>query len=160
MVLAAIRPDDWNLPLFLHLLGAMVMVGALVTACFYLFSARRTGTAELVRTGFRTLLWVAFPAYLVMRVAAEWIADKEGINDLDSPPDWVDIGYITGDFGGLLIIISTIVTGVAVRRMTRAREGAGGPETVGTGTTVAAWLTGFVIVAYTVAIWAMATKPG
>ena len=158
--MAAIRPDDWNLPLFLHILGAMVMVGAIVTACYFLFSARRTGAAEQVRIGFRTLLWVAFPAYIVMRVTAEWIADKQGLNDVDPTPDWIGIGYGIGDLGGLLIIISTIVTGVAVRRMTRAQQGAGAPTTVGAGTAVAAWLTGLLIVAYTVAIWAMATKPG
>ena len=26
-VLAAIRPDDWNFPLLLHVLGAMLLVG-------------------------------------------------------------------------------------------------------------------------------------
>ena len=31
-VLALVRPDDWNFPLFLHVLGAMVLVGATVTA--------------------------------------------------------------------------------------------------------------------------------
>ena len=31
-LLAAIRPDSWNYALFLHVLGAMVLVGALVTA--------------------------------------------------------------------------------------------------------------------------------
>ena len=29
-LLGAIRPDDWDLPLFLHILGAMTLVGALV----------------------------------------------------------------------------------------------------------------------------------
>ena len=27
-VIASIRPDSWNFPLFLHVLGAMVLVGA------------------------------------------------------------------------------------------------------------------------------------
>ena len=31
-MLAAIRPDSWNYPLFIHVLGAMVLVGALVTS--------------------------------------------------------------------------------------------------------------------------------
>ena len=39
--LAAIRPDEWGLPLFLHVLGAFTMVGALVMAASYLFAARR-----------------------------------------------------------------------------------------------------------------------
>ena len=28
---AAIRPDDWDLPLFLHVLGAMLLVAGLLT---------------------------------------------------------------------------------------------------------------------------------
>ena len=31
-LLAAVRPDSWNLPLFVHVLGAMVLVGAATTA--------------------------------------------------------------------------------------------------------------------------------
>ena len=31
-VLASIRPDSWNFPLFLHVLGAMVLVGAVTAA--------------------------------------------------------------------------------------------------------------------------------
>jgi hypothetical protein len=30
--LAVIRPDSWNFPLFLHVLGAMILVGATLTA--------------------------------------------------------------------------------------------------------------------------------
>ena len=28
--LAAIRPDEWNLPLFVHVLGAIVLVGGVM----------------------------------------------------------------------------------------------------------------------------------
>ena len=38
---AIVRPDDWNFALFLHVLGAMVMVGALVLALGYLAAAWR-----------------------------------------------------------------------------------------------------------------------
>jgi hypothetical protein len=27
-MLAAVRPDSWNFPLFVHVLGAMILVGA------------------------------------------------------------------------------------------------------------------------------------
>ena len=30
-VLAAIRPDSWNFPLLLHVLGAMILVGGTLT---------------------------------------------------------------------------------------------------------------------------------
>ena len=152
------RADSWDFPLFLHVLGAMVLVGALVTAAYFLFAARRDGTLESLRTGYRTLLFAGIPAYLVMRIGAEWIADKEGWTDVDSPPDFIDIGYMTSDPGALLIIISTVLAGLAVRRATQAESG--GEATAGTGVAVAGWLTTLTIVAFVVAIWAMTTKPG
>ena len=148
--LAIIRPDAWNLPLFLHVLGAMVMVGSLALACVYLFTARRDGSLESLRVGFRSLLYAALPAFIVMRAGAQWIADKEHLSN--SNEAWVGIGFTTSDLGALLIVISTVVAGLAVRRA--GREGAGGR-----GVTVAAWLVAVLIVLYVVAIWAMATKP-
>ena len=59
---AAIRPDDWNLALFLHVLGAMVMVGALVLALGYLVGAWRGQSADSLRLGYRVLLLGAIPA--------------------------------------------------------------------------------------------------
>ena len=39
-ILAAIRPDDWNLALFVHILGAMVLVGSLVLVATSLAGTR------------------------------------------------------------------------------------------------------------------------
>jgi hypothetical protein len=150
--LAAVRPDEWNLPLFLHVLGAMVMVGALVTAAGYLFAARRDGSLEAARVGFRSLLYAALPSFLVMRVGAEWIADEEGVADSDAA--WIGIGYIGSDLGGLLLIISTVAAGLALRRARRAETTA-----IGTGVAVAAWVVSALIVIYLIVIWAMTTKP-
>jgi hypothetical protein len=157
-----IRPDDWDFPLFLHVLGSMVMVGALVTAAYFLFAARRDGSLESLRAGYRTLLLGAIPAYIAMRVGAEWISDKEGWNDVDPTPDFIDIGYMTSDPGALLIIISTVLAGLAVRRagQTDARAEGGGAATAGTGVAIAGWLTSFMVLAFLVAVWAMTTKAG
>jgi uncharacterized membrane protein len=153
MELAAIRPDEWGLPLFIHLVGAFTMIGALVMAASYLFAARRDGSLELTRLGFRSLLIVALPAFIVTRVAAQWIADEEGLEDSDAT--WIEIGYITTDVGILLLLTATIAAGLAVRRA-GAAEARG---EAGTGTSIAAWLTALLIVVYTVVIWLMATKP-
>ena len=83
-----------------------------------------------------------------MRVAAQWIASKEGCDDLDPPPAWVDIGYITSEGSFLLLIAATICAGIAARR---ARGGG-----LRTATMV---LVAISLVAYVVAIWAMSTKP-
>jgi len=155
--LAADRPGDWDLPLFVHVLGAMVLVGAVVLAIVYLVPAWRGGSLDAVTSGFRVLLYGALPSFIVMRVAAEWVADKEGYSDLpdDAIPDWIGIGYITGDLSGLLLIISLVVGGIALRR---ARRGDG--ATGSASTRVVTVLVSITLIAYLVAIWAMTTKPG
>ena len=70
MSLAAVRPDSWNFPLLLHVLGAMVLVALLAVAVVVLSAALRSDDrAAALRLAFRTLLIGAIPAYLVMRVA-------------------------------------------------------------------------------------------
>ena len=54
-------------------------------------------TAPPRALAFRTLLIGAIPAYLVMRVGAEWIADKENLVDSDAA--WISIGYGTRTAG-------------------------------------------------------------
>ena len=157
--LAFVRPDSWDFPLFLHVLGAMVLVGALVLALGYLASAWRGQSADSLRVGFRVLLYGAFPGYIVMRVAAQWIYSKEGLDDLPTDPNWVGIGFGVADFGLLFLLIATIVAGVGARRARIATAGEGGTTTGTTSVRVAAVCTGLLLVAYLVALWAMTTKP-
>ena len=154
--LAGILPDDWNFALFLHVLGAMVMVGALVLALCYLGAAWRGDSAGSLRLGFRVLLYGAVPSFLVMRLAGQWIYSKEGLDDLPTDPAWIDIGFTVGDIGLLFLIVATVVAGVGARRAA-ATEGA---ATAGVGSVrIAAVCTGLLLAAYIVAIWAMTTKP-
>ena len=155
--LAAIRPDEWNLPLFIHVLGALVTVGALVLAATYLVPAWRGGSLASLRLGYRTLLWAALPSFIAMRIAAEWLYSEEGIGDLDEEPGWIGIGYITSDLGALLLIIATVVTGVGVRRAATPAEAGGTGEV--RGGRVAAILVSVLLALYVIAIWAMTTKP-
>jgi hypothetical protein len=141
-VLASIRPDSWNLPLFVHILGAMVLVGALALVLVAI-------AGRDLRLGFRSLLFGVLPGWIVMRGAAEWIADKEKVNDLNPMPSWVDLGYSIADPMLLLIIIATVCSGIAVRRQQR------GGALRGT----ALVLTAVALVAAFVAVWAMSTKP-
>jgi hypothetical protein len=143
-MMAAVRPDAWNLPLLLHVGGAMVMVGALAAVVVVLAVAMR-GEPGATRLAFRTLLIGAIPAYLVMRVGAEWVADKENVPDDVS---WIEIGYMVADVGLLLLLIATVLTGLAARR-----------ATTGGLVRAANVLTVIVIVGYAVALWAMTAKP-
>ena len=87
------------------------------------------------------------PAYVLMRGGAEWIASEEGVPD---DLDWIGIGYGVAD-GGLLL---TLIAAVLAWRV--ARRGAAGPGGLGRAVFVLAAL---LILAYGIAIWAMATKP-
>jgi len=141
-VLAAIRPDDWNIALFVHILGAMVLVGALALVLVAL-------AGRDLRLGYRSLLFGVLPGWIVMRGGAEWIASKEHVNDINPTPSWVDVGYSVSDPMLLFIIISTVCAGIAVRRR----------RTGGALRGTALVLTAIMLVAAGVAIWAMSTKP-
>ena len=96
-MLAAIRPDSWNFPLLVHAAGAMLLVGGLLTGASLLTFAR--GSERMLRLGYYTLLAVALPGYVVMRIGAQWIYSKEGWDDLpdSAVPTWIDIGFIVAD---------------------------------------------------------------
>ena len=73
-LVAAIRPDSWNFPLFLHVLGAMLLVGAVTAAVVaQLTSAAVAEPDRLRRFSFRTMLFVAIPSWFLMAIGAEWI---------------------------------------------------------------------------------------
>jgi hypothetical protein len=148
-MVAAIRPDSWNLPLLVHVAGAMLMMGALVVVVASMGGALRRGdgAAVLTRLAFRSLLIGVLPAFIAMRVGAEWIASEEDVPD---DAGWIGIGYGISD-GGLLL---TIIAGVVAWRA--AKRGADGPGRLGRGVFV---LGAVLIVAYGFGIWAMTAKP-
>src|SRR6185295_3837136 len=129
----------------------MMLVGALVLAGSALVLAWRDGNPALLRLGYRSLLLGVLPGWVVMRGTAEWIASKEDVADANL--SWVEIGYNTADLGFLLILISSVLAALAVRREQRA-EGPGGALSGGSFILVA-----LLLVGYLVAIWAMTTKP-
>jgi hypothetical protein len=151
-LLAVSRPTEWNFPLFIHVLGAMVLVGGLLTGASTLLYAR--GDVRFLRLGYWTLLAVALPGYIVMRIGAQWIYSKEGWDDLPDEvdePAWLGIGYIIADVGALLTLIALILGGIGVRRL-----GRGGGQGLLKAAMVIAWI---VLAAAIVAVWAMSGKP-
>lgn len=150
-LLATSRPTDWNLALFVHVLGAMILVGGLLTGASAMAFAR--GDARLLRLGYWTLLAVALPGYVLMRVGAEWSYMKQGWDDVpdDASPKWISIGYIVADLGALLVLAALILGGVGVRRLA-----SGGGAGLLKAAMILAWI---VLAAALVAVWAMAGKP-
>jgi hypothetical protein len=151
-LLAVSRPTDWNFPLFVHVLGAMILVGGLLTGTSALAFAR--GDARFLRLGYWTLLAVALPGYVVMRIGAQWIYSEEGWDDLPEgvdEPAWLGIGYIIADAGALLVVIALILGGIGVRRLRDGR---------GAGLLKATMVISLVVLAAAVvAVWAMSGKP-
>jgi len=143
-MLAILRPDSWDFPLFLHVLGAALVTGATAAAFVGATASRRRPWLRVVVS--RTLLLAVFPAWLLMRLAGQWIDSKENI---PGNPGWLGVGFIVGDGGFVLVLVAMILGAVGVRR----------PQRNWPIRTVAV-LTGIYFVALVVAMVAMTAKPG
>jgi hypothetical protein len=148
------RPDSWDFPLFLHILGAMVLVGALTLSAVALIAAWRSGSAALTKLGFMSLFYGAIPGYLLMRGAAQWIAHKEGLDNDDVDLSWINIGFSVSDLGFVLLVIALVIGGIKVRSINR---GQGGTPSVSV--RIATGLVSVFLIACLVAVWAMTVKP-
>jgi len=142
---AAIRPDSWDFALFLHVLGAMVFVGALVAAAVTLLAAYERD-ARLRLLAFRLLLFVGLPAYVAMLVGGEWITSKEGLGG-ENDPAWLVIGVVVTDLTAVLLVVSIVLAGIASRKSKVCLGRATGA------------LATVALVANVVAVWAMTAKP-
>jgi hypothetical protein len=151
VIVAVERASSSEFPLFLHVAGAMVLVGTVAAVVWMLITAWRGDRSGLTGTAFRTLLYGTIPAFIVMRAGAQWIADKENLADSDVA--WIGIGYGSSDFMALFLIVATVLAGLGARRL-RRNPGAG--PTLGR---VAVFFTLIPLVAFLVTIWAMTTKP-
>ena len=151
--IAAIRPDSVNLPLFLHVLGAILLVGALATVGLAILLGWKGGaerSTALTRFALRAIPYGVLPAYVLMRVGAQWTeAEQDYPDDYDAA--WLGIGYITADVGALLLLISLILAGIGLRKL-RSGGGLGLGRAVGVISLV-------LVAAYVVAVWAMTAKP-
>jgi hypothetical protein len=143
-MLALVRPDSWNFPLFLHVLGAVVLVGAVAATALAASGSR--DSVLLRRVAFWTLLTVVLPAWAVMRVAGQWIDSRE---DIPGDPGWLGVGFIVGDAGLVVLLVTAFFGWWSTRRPDR-----GWPART---VTVLACV---YLVALLVAMFAMSGKPG
>jgi hypothetical protein len=143
-----LRPTSFDFPLFLHVLGAMVLFGAaLTTVIVSLAGWRRPEASTLRRAGFWAPLALGVPAYVAMRGGAQWIYSKEGFSG-DDDPTWIGIGFIIAD-AGLLVLLLTIGFAFWWRRSGKAAPAR-----------IVAGLSSLYLVVLTVAMLAMSGKWG
>jgi uncharacterized cupredoxin-like copper-binding protein len=152
-VLAAIRPAGQDFPVLLHIVGATLVFGALLASATSLALAR--GQARLLRPGYFSLLFVALPGWILMRLSGEWIYRKQGWNSLpDQFQDatWLRIGFIVADGGAILFLLALVVGGIGVSRL---RSGKSADLLK-----VTMMIAIVLALAFVVAVWAMTGKPG
>lgn len=145
-MIATIRPDSWNFPLFLHVLGAVLLFGGVASiSVLSVAGLRAQEHARLLRSvAFWTTLVLVWPSFVLMRAAAQWILSREGL-DKDTP-DWVNVGFVVSDAGVLVLLVLTLLGWLSLRRRGAAPWFAG--------------LSCVYLVALGVAWFAMSGKPG
>jgi hypothetical protein len=152
-MLSAIRPAGQDFPVLLHIVGATIAFGALLASVAFIALAR--GETRMFRIGYFSLLLVALPGWILMRLSGQWIYRKQGWNSL---PDelknttWLRIGFGVADYGGIVFLVALVIGGIAVSRLRSGKSGAGLLKV----TMVIALA---LAVAYAVAVWAMTGKP-
>jgi hypothetical protein len=145
-MLALIRPDSWDFPLFVHVLGAIALFGGVGAVALLAFTALRhdAQAAMLRRTAFVTTLAVVWPSFVVMRIGGQWILSREGL-DKDTP-GWAGVGFAISDAGILVLALITLSGWLAPRRPGAGKALAG--------------LSVLYAIALGVAWFAMSAKPG
>jgi hypothetical protein len=145
-MVAIVRPEAWDFPLFVHVLGAIVLFGAVGSVALLAIAALHydVHAALLRRTAFATTVLVVWPSFVVMRVGAQWILSREGLDKVT--PSWVNYGLAVSDAGILILAAITLLGWLAPRR----------PRT---GKFLAA-LSVLYLIALGVAWFAMTAKPG
>jgi hypothetical protein len=98
-----IRPHSFDFPLFLHVFGAMLLFGAVLTAVVAAWASFRSDAPVLRRAAFWSLLAVGVPSFVLMRGGAAWIYSKEGFSGHDDPT-WVSLGLAVADAGTIVLL--------------------------------------------------------
>ena len=146
MTVASLCGPTCGAPLFLHVLGATLLFGALLAVTTLGFASLRIVDHGplLRRLAFTIMLAGVWPSYILMRVGAQWVLSHEGLDD--NPPGWVGVGFLVSDAGIMVLLVLTLLGWLGLRR---PRAGV--------------WFAGLAaiyLVALGVAVFAMSAKPG
>ena len=107
--LGAIRPGEWDVPLFLHVFGALALIGTLALTSTFLFAAARDGSTANLRLALRSLTLGVIPAYLVLRSAPNGSPTRRATPTSTSRRPGSASATCAADLGFLLIVISSLL---------------------------------------------------
>jgi hypothetical protein len=80
-----------------------------------------------------------------MRLAGQWIDSKE---DVGGSPTWLGVGFLVGDAGLVLLVVTALIAWWGLRRPERRWP-----------VRAVATISSVYLIALFVAMWAMTTKP-
>ncbi len=146
MNVASLCGPTCGAPLFVHVLGATLLFGALFAVTTLGFASTRIVEHGplLRRLAFTVMLAGVWPSYILMRVGAQWVLSHEGLDE--NTPGWVGVGFIVSDAGILVLLVLTLLGWLGLRRPRLGIWFAG--------------LAAMYLAALGVAVFAMSAKPG
>jgi hypothetical protein len=114
MMVASFCSTSCGTPLFLHVLGAMLLFGTLSTVLLLAVVGSRRPQPAFDRATFVVVLAGTLPAWLLMRAGGQWLVSKEHLEHLDAT--WINLGFDVGDGGLILLLVTTGLAYLATRR--------------------------------------------
>ena len=114
MIVASYCGTSCGVPLFLHVFGAMLLVGSVATVVLLAAVGLRNPLPMLNRVTFLSLLATVLPSWLAMRAGGQWLVSHEHLEHLNAA--WLGIGFAVGDAGLVVLLITTGFAYWATRR--------------------------------------------
>ncbi len=149
-------PSSWNIPLLIHVTGAMILVGGMLAAATALVGAR--GDERKLRLGYYSLLFVAFPGLMLTKLGATAINSKYSGQSFfrsafpsQDDPTWIMIGGTALDMGAGALVAALILGWFGLKKLDTKR----GQQMMKLVMLISIGL----LAAYILAIWAMGARP-
>jgi hypothetical protein len=149
-------PSSWNIPLLIHVTGAMILVGGVLAAATALITAH--GDEKRLRLGYFSLLFVALPGMMLTKLGATAINSKYSGHSFfrsafpsQDDPTWIMIGGTALDLGAGALVAALILGWFGLKRLDTKR----GQQMMKLVMLISIGL----LAAYILAIWAMGARP-
>lgn len=113
-MLATVRPDDWNLVLVFHLLGALALMGGLLIVA--LVSPKASGSPSLQRFVLLVIAVLTWPGLILATLLGHTLESDEGTKGT-----WLDVAAPLSEIAGVVGLVAlTVLAWLGLRK---AREG-------------------------------------